>query len=121
MSKSRTSAEIEIIRMRRLRACTGSYGWASNKVMTSTVYSPLAATRVNRTATQKREDFPKLSLQLAHVDAAVAGRNLQQFATSVQLATHATAFQRSADGDREVHGDVAVTGMGVKFARKAVG
>ena len=29
--------------MRRLRAVTGSYGWASNRVMTSTVYYPTDA------------------------------------------------------------------------------
>src|SRR3974390_951958 len=120
MRTSRTSAEIETIRMRRLRACTGSYGWASNNVMATTVYSPLAATRGNRTAHQKRPSLPKVSLEFAHVDAAVARRNLQQFAATVQLASHATPFQRSAYGDLEVHGDGAISGMGVQFCRKVV-
>src|SRR3974390_2329490 len=120
MRTSRASAEIETIRMRRLRACTGSYGWASNNVMATTVYSPLAATCGNRTASQQRLSFPKVSLEFAHVNAAVARRNLQQFAATVQLAAHAPAFQRSADGHREVHGDVAIAGMGVQFGRKIV-
>src|SRR3974377_2348811 len=120
MRTSRTSAEIETIRMRRLRACTGSYGWASNNVMATPVSSPPAPTCRNPTANQKRPSLPKVSLELAHVDAAVAGGNLQQFAAAVQLASHAPAFQRSADGHREVHGDVAISGMGVQFGRKVV-